>query len=254
MKKTLSILLIYLILCISTTAQNNTPDAPLSKQKKLALIVGNANYEHGPKLHNPTNDADSINKVLLQLGFKTDKQTNASKYILQKAIDNFCLHLKKCDVGMFFFAGHGVQIGAHNYLVPVDAQLETESDVENQCIKSDEILAKMDSAGCNVKIIILDANRDNPYSIQGKKNNGFVFVDTPANSFIAYATSPGGRAHDGRQTNGLFTSAILQHINTPGISINELFKLVQKTVWQKSEGKQAPWTNSTLSNDFYFME
>ena len=158
-------------------------------------------------------------------------------------------------VGLFFYAGHGVQVNGHNYLIPVDAKLENENDVEYDSVRADRVLAKMENAGSKTNIVILDACRDNPFERswhRGAKGNGLAFMNAPSGSIIAYATSPGTTASDGPGNNGLYTSAILKHITTGNITIEKMFKLVRATIMEESEGKQVPWESTSLRGDFYF--
>lgn len=131
MKKITFLLLFHFLVFLFAYPQDSETNKPGQKQKKLALVIGNANYEYGPNLRNPGNDADSIQNTLFKLGYKIDKQSNLGKSGLEKAIANFCLHLTNGDVGLFYYAGHGVQVDSYNYIIPVDSKLETEDDVKN---------------------------------------------------------------------------------------------------------------------------
>ena len=172
-------------------------------------------------------------------------------------IDEFGEKLENYDVGLFFYAGHGVQLNGYNYLIPIDAKLENEKDVEYDCVQAGRVLAKMESAKSKTNLIILDACRDNPFErswTRGQSAKGLAFMNAPSGSLIAYATSPGNTASDGKGSNGLYTSAILDLIKQPNIKIEELFKKVRIRVIEESGGKQTPWESTSLTGDFYFTK
>ncbi len=226
-----------------------------NNQRRLALLIGNSNYTSGGSLSNPVNDVRSMKTTLEQLGFTVLKYENCSQKDMRRAMDEFGQKLAGYDVGLFFYAGHGVQVEGNNYLVPTDAALKNKNDVEYDCVDAGRILGKMEASKVKTNIVILDACRDNPFerswsrSAQGK---GLAFMNAPTGSFIAYATSPGKTASDGIGSNGLYTAALLQHIKTPGLTIEDVFKRVRTTVKKKSGGKQVPWESTSLEGDFKF--
>ena len=237
------------------TTDSGTAYSP-SSQKRIALIIGNGDYKHGGYLRNPLNDAEDMNAVLLRLGFEVVLVKNANLVDLKSAIDNFGLKLSKYDVGLFYYAGHGIQTKGFNYFIPVDAQLETEAQVEFNCVRTDRLLSLMESASNSTNIIILDACRNNPFErswTRSVNGSGLAFMDAPSGSLIAYATSPGRTASDGYGRNGLYTSALLQHIVEPNISIELMFKKVRETVSEKSGKAQIPWESTSLLGNFYFV-
>ncbi len=224
------------------------------KERKLSLIIGNAAYQHGGELINPVNDANGVSISLGKLDFEIMKYENADQKTMKKAIDTFGRKLKKYDVGLFFYAGHGVQVSGTNYLIPVDARIDNENDVDYDCINVGRVLAKMESAANKTNIIILDACRDNPFERswnRGVKGSGLAFMNAPAGSLIAYATSPGATAADGLGKNGLYTSVLLEYFQTPKITILEMFQRVRKEVIIRSEGNQTPWESTSLTDNFY---
>jgi hypothetical protein len=231
-----------------------TPEI-IPQERRLALLIGNSNYQYGGKLPNPVNDVRAMKKVLEDLHFTVMMDENSDQKHMKRAIDEFGRRLNGHGVGLFFYAGHGVQVNGHNYLIPVDAKLENENDVEYDSVRADRVLAKMENAGSKTNIVILDACRDNPFERswhRGAKGNGLAFMNAPSGSIIAYATSPGTTASDGPGNNGLYTSAILKHITTGNITIEKMFKLVRATIMEESEGKQVPWESTSLRGDFYF--
>jgi hypothetical protein len=231
-------------------------DIPVDvSQKRLALVIGNSAYQHGGTLRNPINDARAMKTALEKLGFTVMKCENCSQNDMKRMIDDFGSKLQNYDVGLFFYAGHGIQVNGNNYLVPVDSKLEYERDVEYNCVQAGRVLGKMESAKSKINLIILDACRDNPFArswSRSTSSKGLAFMNAPSGSLIAYATSPGNTASDGSGTNGLYTSAILQYIGQSDLQIEDMFKKVRQKVIKDSGGKQTPWESTSLTKDFYF--
>lgn len=224
-------------------------------QKKLALIIGNSAYQHGSALKNPVNDARAMSSTLKNLGFEVMYYDNVSQKEMKKAIDAFGQRLKTYEVGLFYYAGHGIQYKGRNYMIPVEANLQSEQQLEYDCIAADRVLAYMDYAESKVNIIVLDACRNNPFERSWSRSangNGLAFMNAPSGSLIAYATSPGTTASDGTGSNGLYTASLLKHMNTPGLTIEQMFKRVRGEVEEKSNGKQTPWESTSLKGEFYF--
>jgi hypothetical protein len=226
-------------------------------EKRLALVIGNADYTYGNTLANPVNDAIAIRQALTEVGFKVLYYVNADQKTMKRAMDDFGEQLKDYNVGLFYYAGHGIQVKGNNYLIPVDAALKIEQDVDYDCIDAGRLLGKMESAGSTTNIVILDACRNNPFERQwsgraGGEGSGLAFMNAPSGSIVAYATSPGKTASDGSGKNGLYTSAILQYIKVPGLSIEEFFKNVRTTVERNSNRTQTPWESTSLKGNFYF--
>ncbi len=243
----------------SFTIQNSNMqvvDNPVNQsQKRLALVMGNSNYQFGGTLPNPVNDARAMKTALESLGFTVLKCENCSQNDMKRMIDDFGEQLKAYDVGLFFYAGHGIQAKGINYLVPVDSKLENERDVEFNCVLADRVLARMEDAKSKINLIILDACRDNPFArswSRGLESSGLAFMDAPSGSLIAYATSPGKTASDGSGSNGLYTSALLEYIKQSDLQIEDMFKKVRQKVLLESGGKQTPWESTSLTKDFYF--
>lgn len=227
------------------------------EQKRIALVIGNAQYQHGGVLQNPVNDARAMKTTLESLGFKVMKYENCDQRTLKRAMDEFGEQLQYYDVGLFFYAGHGIQVNGENYLVPVEVILQNENDVEYDCVSTGRVLAKMENGGTGTNIVILDACRDNPFERswgRSVKGNGLAFMNAPSGSLIAYATSPGTTASDGGGSNGLYTSALLRHIKTPDLTIEEVFKKVRNDVMKASKGKQTPWESTSMTGHFYFKQ
>jgi Caspase domain len=225
------------------------------QEKRLALVIGNGNYLSGMPLANPENDAKAMKDALQSVGFIVYEYENLNQSQMKKAMDDFGEKLKGNDVGLFFYAGHGIQSKGYNFLIPVDAKLQSEQQVEYDCVQADRVLALMDASGTKVNIIILDACRNNPFErswTRSTTGRGLAFMNAPTGSLIAYATSPGSTASDGSGNNGLYTSAILESIKIPDITIIEMFQNVRNIVSQKSNHKQTPWESTSLIGNFYF--
>ena len=244
MKKLIFVITI-LLFCISANSQ----------ERRLALVIGNGNYPMSI-LANPGNDAKSMEKALKGIGFDVKKYENLKQKEMARAIDDFGNRLKNYDVGFFFYAGHGVQSKGFNYLIPVDAVLKTESDVEFNCVRADRVLGKMEDAKNSINIIILDACRDNPFErswTRAARGRGLATITAPVGSVIAFATSPGSTASDGPGENGLFTSGLLTHLSEPGITAIQMFQKVTAYVYGKSNGQQLPWVSTSLTGDFFLV-
>jgi TolB-like protein/Flp pilus assembly protein TadD len=245
MKKMVFITVIFLF-CISVYSQ----------ERRLALVIGNGDYGK-ISLANPINDAKSIEAALKGIGFEVERYENLDQKGMFRAIDNFGNKLKNSDIGLFFYAGHGLQSKGFNYLMPVDATLKSESDVEYNCVRADRILGKMEDAKNKVNIVILDACRDNPFErswTRAAKGKGLATMTAPVGSVIAFATSPGSTASDGiAGNNGLYTSGILTYINEPGITAIQMFQKVTAYVYKKSDNHQLPWVSTSLTGDFYLV-
>ncbi len=223
-------------------------------EHRLALVIGNGDYKSAP-LKNPVNDAADITVALRKVGFKVIHKQNATHKVMEKAVRSFGKKLRRTGgVGLFYFAGHGMQVNGKNYLIPVDAEIESDSDVQFEAVDAGRILGKMEDAENNVNIVILDACRNNPLNRSFRSaNTGLAKMVAPAGSLIAYATSPGSVASDGDDDkNGIYTKHFLKNIHTPGIKIEEVFKLVRMGVARDTINKQITWESSSLIGDFYF--
>jgi len=225
-------------------------------ERRLALLIGNSSYTHGGNLRNPVNDVRDMKAALEELGFRVMKHENCTQRAMKEAIDGFGEELRGHDVGLFFYAGHGVQVGGDNFLIPVDAKLQSEKVVEYDCVRADRAIAVMEGAGSKTNIVILDACRDNPFERSWRRGGfgrGLAFMNAPSGALIAYATAPGRTALDGAGRNGVYTDALLDHIRTAGITIEQMFKQVRVTVENRTNKTQTPWESTSLRGDFYFL-
>ncbi len=221
---------------------------------RFALVIGNSDYLIGP-LKNPVNDAYGMALMLERLGFDVLVRLNVeTKDDMKKVIREFGEKLRQGGTGLFYFAGHGIQVKGFNYLIPVRAQIYSEEEVEYEGVDVGFVLAQMESAQNQMNIVILDACRNNPYARSYRStNSGLASINAPTGSLIAYATAPGSTAMDGIGKNGLYTSVLLKQITQKGLKIEEVFKKVRAEVLAGSGGKQVPWESSSLIGDFYFI-
>ncbi|NOT86263.1 MAG: hypothetical protein HOP02_16115 [Methylococcaceae bacterium] len=220
---------------------------------RLALVIGNADYDTVP-LANALHDAEDIAAQLTRLGFEVMPLKNGTQQQMEEIIERFSQRLsQQQEAGLFYFAGHGVQANGVNYLIPVKSDVHGLSDLKYKAVDSQYIFDKMEAAHVKTSIYILDACRDNPFRGMRGSNQGLANMSGPNGAIIAFATAPGNTAADGSGRNGLYTKHLLKHMVTPGISIEQVFKRVRIDVDKASEGQQVPWENSSLRQDFCFI-
>ncbi|MBI1890755.1 MAG: caspase family protein [Burkholderiales bacterium] len=234
--------------------KNETPAAPpAAKEQRLALVIGNSSYKQSP-LINPANDARAMTIKLQQLGFTVLKKENADLEEMIAAVREFGNQLKNGGVGLFYFAGHGVQSKGINYLIPINANIRHEDELATRAYNANELLEKMDTAKNRINMVILDACRDNPFARSFRSSaRGLAGIEqAPTGTLVAYATSPGATAADGSGSNGLYTEQLLRAMSEPGLKMEDVFKRVRVSVMERSSGKQVPWEMSSVVGDFYF--
>jgi hypothetical protein len=225
------------------------------KRNMAALVFGNAKYENGGVLKNPANDAADVSAKLASYGFHVIVATDANNKEMDKKLKEFKKILDSNDVGLFFFAGHGMQIDGRNYLLAVDTDISDETDAKHSSLSLDKVIDVMEKSKASTKIIILDACRDNPWERAWSRSaatRGLASVYAPKGTIIGFATSPGEVALDGRGRNGTYTEALLQHIDEPDLTIETMFKRVRNTVAAETRGKQTSWEHTSLSGNFFF--
>ena len=226
-------------------------------ESRIALVIGNDDYIALPDLNNARADAESIAAKLRHLGFQVILKLNATERDMGRALVDFESQLAKADVGLVFYAGHGIQAGGNNYLIPADAQIEIEQDLRYEGVNSADFLEAMQRAGSPLNILILDACRDNPLPQRTRSaKRGLTVVSVPAGlhgTAIIYSAAPGQVAEDGpKGGNGIFTGELLRTLDRPGLKLEEVFKLTAKQVADRTGGKQDPWFHSSIKGDFYF--
>lgn len=241
-----------LLLARGASAQTS-PTA--SDERRVALIIGNAAYTLAP-LKNPRNDAQDMAKALTKLGFRVTLREDATHREMIEAINAFGQELRKGGVGLFYFAGHGVQSkDGRNFLIPVGATIAAESQIEFDAVDASRVLAAMDDAANGVNLLILDACRDNPFGRNFRwAKRGLAQMEAAQGSYIAFATSPGAVALDGEGRNGLYTHHLLESLKQPDTDVDKVFRRVTADVSRVTGGKQVPWVSSSLTGDFSFRQ
>lgn len=246
-----------LVVCVFSGAIGSLalyPSASIAAESRTALVIGNSTYKEGP-LDNPVNDARAMAKTLEKEGFKVIKRENATQKDMIEATSAFGDELRtKGGVGLFYYAGHGMQVKGKNYLIPVGSSIKREDDVAYQAVDTNMVLDKMERAKNNMNIVVLDACRNNPFAKASRSGSGgLAQMDAPVGSIIAFSTAPGSTASDGGGQNGLYTQHFLTAMQQPGLRIEEVFKRVRLGVRLDSEGQQIPWENTSLEGEFFFL-
>jgi len=251
---------ILMNLLVCSTLVFGQPDRNLERDKaantqstkRIALVIGNGAYTGAPTLKNPPNDARDMAATLKGLGFEVTSGIDVKQRDFKRLIREFGQKLKAGGSGLFYYAGHGVQSKGRNYLIPIDAEVMSEADVEDTGVDLSLILNYMDDAANGLNIVILDACRNNPFAKSFRlATGGLAQVDAPTGTLIAYATAPGTVASDGADQNGLYTSELLKQMQVPGQSATDMFIRVRAEVMRKTAGRQVPWESSSLGA-FYF--
>ncbi len=222
-------------------------------QKRLALVIGNANYQHGGTLRNPVNDADLLVKTLEDLNFTVIKKTDATLREMQLATADFTNKIKDYEVALFFYAGHGIQVDGENYLIPVDAKLDDRTMAKFDAFNISFVNDAFMQNSKNINIMILDACRNDPFRSWSRGGErGFKKIDNSASgTIIAFATQAGSTASDGSGSNGLYTTHLVKQMKI-NQDIEDVFKNTRIAVNSASKGKQVPQDWSSLMGDFYF--
>jgi formylglycine-generating enzyme required for sulfatase activity len=223
-------------------------------QRRLALVMGNGAYQNANPLKNPPNDAKAIADALRELGFEVTLGTNKPQREMKQMMREFGQRLRtQGGVGLFYYAGHGVQAKGHNYLVPVAAVIQSEADLEDEAIDVNYVLNLMDEAQNALNIVILDACRNNPFGRSFRSAaNGLAQVKAPTGTLIAYATAPDDIAADGGGANSPYTEELIKEMRQPGVLIETMFRRVAEQVSSRSGGRQEPWFSANVKGDFYF--
>jgi uncharacterized caspase-like protein len=226
-------------------------------EKRVALVIGNSAYQHTAPLRNPSNDATDFAGKLRDLGFDVIDGTDLNKRDMEQRIRAFADKLIGSDVGLFFYAGHGLQVDGKNFLAPVDASLKSDTDLDFEAVELNLVLKQMER-NSRVSIVFLDACRDNPLASIAQTGRsvdvgrGLARVDKAVGMMIAFSTQPGNVALDGQGRNSPFTEALLRHVAAEGASINDVMIDVRNDVLKATDGKQVPWENSSLTGQFFF--
>lgn len=226
--------------------------------KKIALVVGVANYQYAGQLKNTLNDANDIADVMSEMGFEVIKVLDPDLRAFNFAIDSFRRKLDGASVSLFFYSGHGAEYNGENYLFPINSNPTVPNDLIYDAIPVGKILDKSEYAKVKTTILLLDACRSNPFTRNWNKGanqyEGLTNINAPDGTFIGFAASPGKTASDGTRRNGLYTEAILSFIKSKNASIDQIFNKVNKEVRTQSGGKQIPFKNSSLDDEYYFIK
>jgi len=233
-----------------TSGLQTVNSQPEDNPHKFALVIGNGAYISLTPLPNPVNDADDVTAALESLGFTVDKVLNGTLEQMEDAAVRLKDRLSAAEnaYGFFFYAGHGVQSGGENYLIPVDADIPTENYLKSRALSVQALLDDLNDARNGLNVVVLDACRDNPFGWSRSTNRGLAIITSqPADSIIVYSTSAGKQASDGTGRNGLFTSQLLPNLLTPGLEVNEVFRRTGADVAQVSGRQQIP----AIYNQFF---
>ncbi|MCX8017468.1 MAG: caspase family protein [Rhodocyclaceae bacterium] len=227
--------------------------------KNYALLIGNAAYSMGP-LDNPVNDANDFARTLKEIGFETRVITDQNQEAMMQAIRDFGERIKNNDgIGLFFFAGHGVQVDGENYLLPVGVPIRNEEEVKKNAVPANLVLRYMEDSKNRVNVVVLDACRNNPFiKTRSLKSRGLAPMDAPSGSLIAFSTAPGTEALDGIGRNGLYTKHLMANVKLPGLTVEQVFKRTREAVELESEKiagrRQSPREESSLKGaDMHFV-
>lgn len=221
--------------------------------KRYALVIGNADYTDPniSRLSNPVNDASDMRDILRKLGFDVIYRVNAAdKREMEQAVQDFTALLHNGGIGLFYYAGHGVQVNGENYLIPTQVTLPSQTEVKYNTMSAQYVLDKMEKAGNGFNMIFLDACRDNPLPENtrsiGKGKVGLAEMRHPNGSIIVFSTSPNNKAEDGKGRNGTFTKYLKNAIQRPGLTLNDMLMEVRQNVMAETNSRQVPWENSSL--------
>lgn len=229
-------------------------------QRRVALVIGNSSYEHTTPLANPKNDATDIAATLEKLGFEVVVGTDLDKGKMDRTIRTFAEKLRGASLGVFFYAGHGLQVDQQNYLVPIDAQLSSASALDFELVRLDLVQRTMERES-KVNVLFFDACRDNPLArnlarAMGTRSagigRGLAPVESGEGTLIAFSTQPGNVALDGQGRNSPFAAGVVKHISTPGEDISAVLINVRNDVMQATGRRQVPWDHSALTARVYF--
>jgi uncharacterized caspase-like protein len=223
-------------------------------ERRVALVIGNAAYGAGiGSLANPSKDAAAVAQALRAADFEVTLKLNVRRDEMLRAMADFGRSLRDGGVGLFYYAGHAVQMGGSNYLIPLGANVDNEDYVPIETVDLNDVLARMGGADNRLNIVILDACRNNPFRTQFRGvTRGLAPTLAPTGTYIAYAAAPGQVAFDGTARNSPYTSALVDELAQPGLRLEDVFKRVGARVVSETKGSQTPWTSSSITGDFYF--
>jgi peptidoglycan hydrolase-like protein with peptidoglycan-binding domain len=225
-----------------------------AREVRIALVIGNGAYGNAAEpLKNPVNDARAMAAALRAAGFEVILRENATRRAFVEALHEFAGKVPPGGVGLFYYAGHGLQVRGVNYLLPVDVTLANEYDLKYESIDVNDVLDRLEESRARLSLVVLDACRNNPFTRRFRSSaRGLAQTDAPRGTVIAYATAPGDTAADGDGDNGVYTSELLKAMAVPGLTLEEVFKRTIDGVAAATASKQTPWVSSSFRGDFYF--
>jgi uncharacterized caspase-like protein len=247
----------------------------MRSEKRVALVIGNADYRNFQRLDNPVNDARGVAEALTAAGFAVTLRLDATREQMIQALSAFDQTLREAEVGLFYFAGHAAQVDWRNFMVPVAAQLDASGkpaelvgQVQQEAVDLADVLKLMGDAGKRLNIVVLDACRDNPFTTKAIEvsrslsrstgsapftvGSGLAQTSAPSHTFLAYSTAPGQVASDGDGGNSPYSGALIEALSVPGLKLEDVFKRVRNAVATATAQAQIPWDNSSVFDDFYF--
>nr|WP_244562393.1 caspase family protein [Bradyrhizobium lablabi] len=239
-----------------TIANVGNPVGLSGPEQRVALVIGNSHYQNVTQLPNPANDAKAVAQLLNSAGFEVIAATDLDHNQMIQVIQDFSSRIAghgQNTVAMIYYAGHGVQVAGENYLVPVDARISSEPDLINGSVRLVDVMATLETIPSRMRIVVLDACRNNPFPALNDAGRGLAIVDAPNGSIVGYSTAPGTEALDGNGDHSPYTQAFLREAHEKNLPIEQLFKRVRLDVNNTTDGQQTPWESSSLTSDFYFF-
>ncbi len=249
----------------------------MKSERRVALVIGNGDYRNFEPLPNPSNDAKRMASALRRAGFDVILERDATLASMTQALERFSEAMQTADISLFYFAGHAVQIDWRNYILPISAELSAEGDavsglvgqVAAQTLDLADVLDRMERADNQLNVIVLDACRNNPFTIEAREATralsratgktpftvgvGLAQAFAPPRTFLAYSTAPGQVARDGSGSNSPYTGALVDALTLPARKLEDVFKIVRTQVAATTNNEQIPWDNSSVFDDFYFQ-
>jgi hypothetical protein len=243
--------LVAMLACLSIVA---------NAEELVALVIGNGAYRSVPALPNPPNDAADIAASLERLGFSVQRLTDARYNGMRRALLDFNRRARSAHMAVVFYAGHGMEVGGENWLIPIDAELKTDTDTEHEAISLKTVMSTVDGAS-KLGLVILDACRNNPFTVTMQRTvrmravaRGLVRIEPTGNVLVAYSAKDGTTAAEGSTRNSPFSAALLRHLETPGLEINFLFRRVRDDVMVATRNEQQPFTYGSLSQEEIYLK